>query len=405
MKDYKDLSGRIASLQKEVDVALQQMYVKNHSFATESYSINSIKKQEMQKPLRIKTYTKEKRSIHFHPEIFLKQALAGILGFFELLRRHKKFVFIALGSIVILPTLLFGINFIKDRIIAGSNKAKVKSYSFVGDVHLQKDIASMNKIGGMGGKESEGELQFFFYKVKQGENIVKISKKLGVSMDSLISLNEIQSVNQVKANDQILVPNIEGIIYTVHGSETLQTIAKNFKIDISDIQDANDLDGVKVAPGDVIFLPGAKLSASERAKVLGYLFMKPIRGRYTSGFGIRRDPFTGKPAFHAGIDIAAPSGTSIKSTKEGTVEYAGWDGGYGKVVKIKHPNGYTSIYGHMSRILVSEGQWVQGGSTIGRVGSTGRSTGPHLHFEMRKNERPTNPTQFSGLAKSSKRWY
>jgi murein DD-endopeptidase MepM/ murein hydrolase activator NlpD len=156
--------------------------------------------------------------------------------------------------------------------------------------------------------------------------------------------------------------------------------------------------------GSMLFLPGAKLSDADRAKMLGYLFIKPLHGRFTSGFGIRRDPFTGGTGYHAGVDIAGEEGTPVCAAKEGTVEYAGWYGGYGRCIILRHQFGYETVYGHLSSINVKPDTYVKVGQFIGRLGNTGRSTGPHLHFEVRKWGRPTNPLRLAGLARNGS-WF
>jgi murein DD-endopeptidase MepM/ murein hydrolase activator NlpD len=114
----------------------------------------------------------------------------------------------------------------------------------------------------------------------------------------------------------------------------------------------------------------------------------------SSGFGYRMDPFLHRPALHAGLDMVADAGTSVRATAAGVVTSAGWTGGYGQMVEIRHADGISTRYGHLSRILVSEGQAVPAGATIGEVGSTGRSTGPHLHYETRRDGQPVDPTQY-----------
>ncbi|MCB2059308.1 MAG: M23 family metallopeptidase [Novosphingobium sp.] len=114
----------------------------------------------------------------------------------------------------------------------------------------------------------------------------------------------------------------------------------------------------------------------------------------SSGFGYRSDPFTGAAAFHAGLDFRGPRGAPIYSAAKGVVSFAGRRHGYGNCVEIDHGNGLTTRYAHMSRIRTREGQQVAAGNIIGNIGSTGRSTGPHLHFEVRINGRPVNPRPF-----------
>lgn len=117
-------------------------------------------------------------------------------------------------------------------------------------------------------------------------------------------------------------------------------------------------------------------------------------GRLTSEFGMRRDPYTGRRAFHSGIDLAAPRGTPIHPFRPGVVTFSGWQTGYGRIVVVRHDNGVESAYAHNAENLVRVGDRVDRNTVIGKVGATGRATGPHLHFEIRKNGRPVNPMPF-----------
>ena len=114
----------------------------------------------------------------------------------------------------------------------------------------------------------------------------------------------------------------------------------------------------------------------------------------TSGFGWRIHPLTKKRKFHSGIDFSAPQGTPIYTFKAGKVEFAGIRGGYGKAVIINHGEGFSTLYGHASKLSVRKGEQVVAGQMIGDVGSTGFSTGPHLHFEVRVNNKPVNPRPY-----------
>ena len=120
----------------------------------------------------------------------------------------------------------------------------------------------------------------------------------------------------------------------------------------------------------------------------------PVTGRLMGGFGERTDPFSGEGARHTGVDISAPMGTPVKATADGVIVSAGWNSGYGRCVVIDHGNGYQTLYGHLSKIDVMEGEEIRQGETLGLVGMTGRATGPHLHYEVRIHSTPVNPYRY-----------
>jgi murein DD-endopeptidase MepM/ murein hydrolase activator NlpD len=125
-------------------------------------------------------------------------------------------------------------------------------------------------------------------------------------------------------------------------------------------------------------------------------YRKPVIGEveFTSGFGVRSDPFLGRPAMHTGLDFRAQSGDPVRATANGKVVSAGWSGGYGRMVEIDHGNGLSTRYGHLSEINVKIGEIVKIGQVVGEVGSTGRSTGPHLHYETRIDGEAVDPQKF-----------
>jgi len=131
-------------------------------------------------------------------------------------------------------------------------------------------------------------------------------------------------------------------------------------------------------------------------------FAQPVTAnvRFTSGFGNRRDPKTGRTRMHSGVDFAGPSGTAIRATADGVVKTAGWQGGYGNTVVIEHAFGVETLYAHLSRINVSPGQRVSRGDTIGGMGTTGRSTGVHLHYEVRVGGNAVNPMTYIRAAQN-----
>lgn len=126
---------------------------------------------------------------------------------------------------------------------------------------------------------------------------------------------------------------------------------------------------------------------------------RPAQGRFTSGFGRRSDPFNGQAAFHAGIDFKGRSGENVTATADGVVKETGWDaGGYGNYVIVRHGGGYSTLYGHLSAAKVKKGDKVSRGDTVGLLGSSGRSTGPHLHYEVHHKGRPVDPGKYVAVA-------
>jgi len=133
------------------------------------------------------------------------------------------------------------------------------------------------------------------------------------------------------------------------------------------------------------------------------LFVLPAMGSISSPYGWRKDPFTGERDFHCGMDIASPLGTEVYAADAGRVVFSGWKVGYGKVIEIEHQNGFSTLYAHNSNSLVKEGENVTKNQPIALVGGSGRSTGPHLHYEVRKNGEPINPTRVTRMDRGI--WY
>lgn len=142
-------------------------------------------------------------------------------------------------------------------------------------------------------------------------------------------------------------------------------------------------------------VPGAGSVAprSPSPRAPGSLEALPLEGRVTSRFGVRTDPFTGLPRDHDGIDVAAPEGSPIRAASAGVVVRAGPRGGYGNTVELDHGDGTSTLYGHARELLVAPGESVAAGQEIATVGSTGRSTGPHLHLEVRQHGQPVDPAR------------
>jgi len=236
------------------------------------------------------------------------------------------------------------------------------------------------------------------YTVQEGDSLWSISNKLNISIDTLFASNKLKDPDYLKPGSKLRVPNQDGLFHKIQKGNTLGSIAKKFKTEPERIIKANpgaDLDVLKV--GMELFIPGASPAASVfrlsdgRSSTYSRGFRWPVAGRINSPFGWRRHPITKKRNFHTGIDIKARTGRIIRAARNGRVAYAGWMGGYGRVVVVNHGNGYSTLYAHCSRLLVRKGRSVSSGQAIAKAGSSGRTTGPHLHFEVRKNNKAINP--------------
>jgi len=234
------------------------------------------------------------------------------------------------------------------------------------------------------------------YRVKPGDTLLGIAKKFNLSMDAIIALNGIRSARTLRSGSILKIPNMDGIPYTVKKGDSLFKISKTWGIPLEAILDANDLTSDVISPGTQLFLPGARLSSVEVKRVIGNLFVYPLKGRLTSPFGWRNDPFTGVRRFHAAIDIAQDIGSPVAASMDGRVSATGYNSVYGNYIILSHEGGYQTMYAHLSRILVRKGDRVVQKQPIGAVGNTGYSTGPHLHFAIFKNGRAINPLELLG---------
>ncbi|MDR2965878.1 MAG: M23 family metallopeptidase [Treponema sp.] len=230
------------------------------------------------------------------------------------------------------------------------------------------------------------------YKVQRGENISGLAINLGLNQDSIISVNKITNTRLLQTGRVLLIPNQDGILHTIRNGETLSAIAERYKVEQNVIQTANELFSDTISVGADLFIPGAKLDWIRLQEINGDLFIWPVRGVITSGYGYRRDPFnSGRRQFHTGIDIRGSHGTPVRSAMSGRVSQVGSDRVLGNYVIISHHSGYRTLYAHLSVIRTRTGAYVAAGERIGDVGSTGLSTGSHLHFTVYKNGVTVNP--------------
>jgi len=230
------------------------------------------------------------------------------------------------------------------------------------------------------------------YKVKKGDSVSKIAAAFSVSMDAIIASNGIANARALKEGETLRIPNMDGVPYTVKSGDTLSKISQNYGVPLEAILDANNIQSDVINAGLNIFIPGARMNREDLKLALGELFIYPLKGsRLSSPFGWRNDPFTGVRSYHAALDLAAPLGTRVNAAMDGTVSATGYNGTYGNFIIMSHSGNYQTMYAHLTTILVKKGEHVNQGIQIGTVGTTGYSTGPHLHFAVFKNGKAVNP--------------
>ncbi|AHC14614.1 M23 family metallopeptidase [Salinispira pacifica] len=233
------------------------------------------------------------------------------------------------------------------------------------------------------------------YQIQNGDTLGQIALDFDLNMDTLISFNQIRDVRRMQVGQSLQIPNRDGLLHHVEQGDSLSALSDEYGSSLNAILDANSLDSETISPGDTIFIPGVKMNQTDLKLVLGELFIYPASGRFTSGFGYRADPFTGARRFHNGVDWANRVGTPIKASMAGTVVHVESQiGNYGRFVIIQHPRGFQTLYAHMDSIAVSRGEYVSQGEMIGRMGNTGRSTGPHLHFSLIRNGNFVDPLAY-----------
>jgi murein DD-endopeptidase MepM/ murein hydrolase activator NlpD len=234
-------------------------------------------------------------------------------------------------------------------------------------------------------------LSFVTYTVEKGDTISAIAQTMDLNQDSIISCNEIERARSLQIGTQLRIPNMNGIMHTIKAGDTLEKLAETYHVETRELLEVNNIEEFAYEVGQKVFIPEAKLSSLELRRVWGELFRYPVRGWITSRYGYRADPFTGERRFHNGIDIAGAYGAPIEAAMEGRVIETGYNNISGNFVVLAHAGGYVSSYAHMSLIRVKTGQWVKEGHRLGDIGSTGYSTGNHLHFSISRWGKPVNP--------------
>ena len=245
------------------------------------------------------------------------------------------------------------------------------------------------------GSDSALMLCYYTYRVRQGDMIGLIADAFNITQDTIISVNNIHQSRLLQIGQYLKIPSIPGILYMVkEDGETLASIAEKYEVSAEKCARINSRQqNTALTAGERVFVPDAQLDWATKQEINGDLFQKPLRTRYylSSYYGWRSSPFSGKRSFHSGIDMAAPAGTSVYSALAGTVTTVGYNSIYGNYIIVSHHSGYKTLYGHLSATLVTRGSVVNAGAKIGKVGNTGMSTGPHLHFTVFKFGKTINP--------------
>ncbi len=244
------------------------------------------------------------------------------------------------------------------------------------------------------------------YTVETGDVIGTIAKKFGVSLETILWQNNLTPNSIIKPGDELEILPVTGVVHDVKSGESILGLANKYDVASAEIERINDLSsgqGLKI--GQELIIPGgrkvstyvARSTSTPSISNISKLFIPPETPVTTSGFlwptSVRR--ITQYYSWrHKGLDIAGPVGTPLYASDDGTVVYSGWTNGYGYNVVIDHGNGYRTLYAHASKLYVSKGDAVVKGQTIAGMGSTGWSTGPHIHFEVMVGGVKQNPLSY-----------
>lgn len=293
---------------------------------------------------------------------------------------------------------LYGTYYEDDFILTSTSKNTVDKETPIDRINLE-DGALASAVGPLRTSTDE-ELKNEFiqvYEVKNGDTVADVAKLFDVSKNTITWANDIKD-NKLKPGDILIILPVNGVKHTVKKGDTLADLAKKYKADKQDIVEFNSIKNEELSIGDEIIIPDGsmffdapvkkdspKTTTPKKPKIYassgaGY-FTRPVIG------GIKTQGIHG----HNGVDIGIPVGSALLAAADGVVQVAkqgGYNGGYGSMIIISHPNGTQTVYGHLTDVYVSTGQTVSKGEQIGTTGNSGRSSGPHLHFEVRGASNP-----------------
>ncbi|MCJ8344426.1 M23 family metallopeptidase [bacterium] len=241
--------------------------------------------------------------------------------------------------------------------------------------------------------------QYISHKVQKGETLGQIARMYELNVNQLILYNDISDPDQIHPGFALRVHFDPTFKHVVRDGDTLWSISRMYGVQSDDIQSWNHMVSNSVRSGWALTIKIDDITQSNIQRILKARkrksrFIWPYRGRLTDKMGWRTHPVTKNKNYHNGIDIAGPSGDEIFAVDTGTVVHAKFTPISGNLVIIKHSNGYSSRYAHCSKLLVNNGDKVKQGQKIAEVGDTGRVTGAHLHFELRKGKKVLDPLKY-----------
>ncbi|HHU35857.1 MAG TPA: M23 family metallopeptidase [Treponema sp.] len=238
-------------------------------------------------------------------------------------------------------------------------------------------------------------LHIYRYRVRSTDTLLGIAARCSLPYDAIVSLNRIESVNTLLDGKMLYLPSIPALYLHDNAENPLENLILS-SFDPSSVGIISFLLRINNGPPQQVHcLPEASFDGTVRAFFLTPTFRFPLpAGRVTSSFGMRKNPLTGNLIFHHGVDLAAPEGTPVFACADGTITVAAFHEIYGNYIILRHEGNRESLYGHLRTIKIELHDKIKSGTIIGIVGSTGQSTGPHLHFEIHENGVPKNPAGF-----------
>lgn len=244
---------------------------------------------------------------------------------------------------------------------------------------------------GAGGSDDQG---IVLYTVEPGDTVSSIAAQFGITTQTLLWANKLTERSPIRAGQELIILPVSGVQHKVRSGETIGMIARKYQADVNDIIDFNDLpESGDIFVGDTLIVPGGKIIAPPPPPPTQRSYPRAPHQQVASGYFMMPTAGRNWGRLHAynGVDIANACGTPVYASAPGTVILAdpsGWNGGYGGNVRIRHPNGVVTLYAHLQKVLTHNGAGVAQGDLVGYMGTTGRSTGCHLHFEIRGAKNP-----------------